>query len=122
MAEVNRLIALIAWTGLWGVTRLPVTDAAHVVFFILLFAAVTSTVMPPVAYLNARFARNDNQRVQRMRFVRQSIWIGTFVVIAGWLQTRRMLTTTLALILMAVLALMETFLITRELPSRSDYG
>jgi hypothetical protein len=115
------LIATLSWLGLWGVTRFPVSDAALVVFFVLLFVAIASTVMPAVAYLNARFGKVESQRIYRARFVRQSIWLGIFVVIVGWLQTRRMLTATLALILMAVLALTEMFLITREVPPRSDY-
>jgi hypothetical protein len=115
------LIATLSWLGLWGVTRFPVSDAALVVFFVLLFVAIASTVMPAVAYLNARFGKLESQRIYRVRFIRQSIWLGIFVVIVGWLQTRRMLTVTLALILMAVLALTEMFLITREVPPRSDY-
>lgn len=110
------LVALLAWTSLWGVVQLPITHASQVVFFAMLFVAITSTVMPPVAYLNARFAQASNPRTQRVRFVRQSIWLGVFVVVAGWLQARRVLTLTLALILIAVLALTETFLITREVP------
>lgn len=114
------LVALLAWASLWGVVQLPITDASQGVFFTLLFIATASTVMPPIAYLNARFAREHKARTHRARFVRQSIWLGIFVVIAGWLQTRRILTLTLALILMAVLALTETFLITREGPLTSD--
>jgi hypothetical protein len=114
------LVALLAWAGLWGVIQLPITDASTAIFFVLLFIAITGTAMPPVAYLNARFGQVDSQRVHRVRFIRQSIWMGTFVVIAGWLQTRRILTVTLALILLAVLALTETFLITREAPPTSD--
>jgi hypothetical protein len=123
---VSVLVALLAWTGLWGVVQLPITTPSQVVFFVLLFVAIASTVMSPVAYLNERFARDISPRDLRARtirarrirarFVRQSIWLALFVVIAGWLQTRRMLTITLALILMAVLALTETFLITREAP------
>ena len=114
------LIALLAWAGLWGVVQLPITGASQVVFFSLLFVAVSSTVMPAAAYLNARFGHSASERIHRVRFVRQSVWLGVFVVIAGWLQTRRILTVTLALILMAVLALTETFLITREGPLTSD--
>ena len=114
------LVALLAWMSLWGVVQLPITNPSQVVFFALLFIATASTVMPPVAYLNARFAQDSNPRTHRSRFVRQSIWLGIFVVIAGWLQTRRILTVTLALILVAVLALTETFLITREGPLTSD--
>lgn len=114
------LVALLAWVSLWGVVQLPITDASLVVFFVLLFIAIASTVMPPVAYLNARFGQSNSQRVHRARFVRQSIWIGAFVVIVGWLQTRRILSVTLALILMAVFGLTETFLITREGPALTD--
>jgi hypothetical protein len=114
------LVALLAWMSLWGVVQLPITHASQGVFFAMLFVATASTVMPPVAYLNARFAHRhmpqSNPRTHRVRFVRQSIWLGVFVVVAGWLQTRRVLTVTLALILIAVLALTETFLITREVP------
>jgi hypothetical protein len=110
------LVAFLSWTGLWGVIQLPITDLAKILFFVLLFVAIASTVMPPIAYLNARFGQCDNQRTHRARFVRQSIWLGAFIVIAAWLQMRRMLTVTLALILMAVFALTETFLITREGP------
>jgi hypothetical protein len=110
------LVALLSWTGLWGVVQLPITDLAQILFFVLLFVAIASTVMPPIAYFNARFGKAENQRTYRSRFVRQSIWLGTFAVIAAWLRTRRMLTVTLALILMAVFALTETFLITREGP------
>jgi hypothetical protein len=114
------LAALLAWAGLWGVVQLPITDASKVIFFVLLFIAITSTAMPPVAYLNARFGQVGRERTHRVRFILQSVWMGTFVVIAGWLQTRRILTVTLALILLAVLALTETFLITREAPPTSD--
>lgn len=114
------LVALLAWASLWGVVQLPITNPSQVVFFALLFVATASTVMPPIAYLNVRFAQESNPRTWQARFVRQSIWLGLFVVIAGWLQTRRILTVTLAMILMAVLALTETFLITREVPPAAD--
>jgi hypothetical protein len=107
-------IGVLSWAGLWGVIQLPITQPTRVIFFFLLFAAVTSTAMPPIAYLNARFGRCRNQRTYQVRYVRQSVWLGSFVVIAGWLQMRRLLTATLALILMAVFVLTETFLLTRE--------
>ena len=106
--------SVLSWAGLWGMIQLPVTQPTRVVFFFLLFAAVTSTTMPPIAYLNARFGRCRDQRTYQIRYIRQSVWLGLFVVIAGWLQMRRLLTTTLALIVMAVFVLTETFLLTRE--------
>ena len=107
-------IGILSWAGLWGVIQLPITQPTRVIFFFLLFVAVTSTVMPPIAYLNARFGRCRKKRTYQTRYIRQSVWLGLFVVIAGWLQMRRLLTATLALILMAVFVLTETFLLSRE--------
>ena len=74
-------------------------------------------MMPVVSYLNARFGKFSNVRTYGERFVRQSIWIGLFLAVTAWLQMQRALNATLALILMAVLVLIETFMITREAPS-----
>jgi hypothetical protein len=111
------LIAIIAWVGLWSVVmQLPVNSTSKVLFFVLLFVSITCTVMPPAAYLNARFGRPRNRRTYRMRFARQSVWCGLFVVLAAWLrmEPRRLLSTTLIVILMAVFILIETFLVMRE--------
>jgi hypothetical protein len=110
------LIAVLSWLGLWGLIQLPVTGPTRTLFFVVLLAGVTSTTMPPVAYLNARFGRCRDQRTFQARFVRQSFWIGLLIVMLGWLQIRRILTTTLAMILTAVFILTETFLLTRERP------
>jgi len=110
-------VALLAWLGLWGVIQLPVTGPTRTLFFALLFCAITSTAMPPVAYLNARFGRCRHWRTFLARFVRQSIWLGLLIVVLGWLQMRRILTMVLAMILIAVFVLTETFLLTREHPS-----
>jgi hypothetical protein len=112
------LVALVAWLALWGLVHLPLTDSSQAIFFALLFVAVTSTVMPPIAYLNIRFGRCPAERTYQARFVRQSIWLGLFCVVTGWLQARRILTTTLAVIVIAVFFLTETFLLTRESPPR----
>ena len=110
------LIAVLSWLGLWGLIQLPVTGPTRTLFFIVLLTGVTSTAMPPIAYLNARFGRCRDQRTFQARFVRQSTWLGLLIVILGWLQMRRILTTTLAMILTAVFFLTETFLLTRERP------
>jgi hypothetical protein len=72
--------------------------------------------MPAVAYLNARFAKVTERAVYRWRFARQSVWIGACAVVMAWLQSKRVLTLLLGLILIAVFVLVETFLITRETP------
>jgi len=108
----------LSWLGLWGVIQLEINSTTKMLFFLLLFAAIVTTMAPAVAYLNARFGKFEGRRSYRARFVRQSICIGLCVVIGAWLQMRRVLNLTLAAILMAVFALIETFLITRENPPR----
>ena len=112
-------LSILSWLALWGLVQLPVTAPTRALFFIVLFGGLTSTSMLPVAYLNARFGRCRDRRTFQARFVRQSIWLGLLIVILAWLQMRRILTTTLALILSAVFILTETFLLTRERPPNS---
>jgi hypothetical protein len=112
------LIAVLSWLAIWGVIQLPVTGPTRALLFVLLFCGITCTVMPPISYLNARFGRCLNQRTFRSRFVRQSIWLGLLATVLAWLQMRRILTTTLAMILTAVFGLIETFWLTREQPPR----
>jgi hypothetical protein len=112
------LVAVLAWAGFVSVIMLPPNELTKPAFFALLFASVGSTLMPAVAYLNARFGRFSSERIYRVRFVRQSILAGAFVVVVAWLQMRRVLSPTLGLILLAVFGLTETFLITRESPPK----
>lgn len=110
------LIALLAWVGWWSIVQLPPNSVTLVLFFVLLFVAVGATLMPAIAYLNARFGRFRAKRVYVVRFVRQTLMVSGFVVIVAWLQLRDVLSPTLALIVMAVFVLTETFLVTRENP------
>ena len=114
------LVAVISWAGWWSVIQLPINDLTRTLFFALLFAAIGSSLMPAIAYLNARFGRFLNERTYHVRFVRQSILTSAFVVVIAWLQMRRVLSSTLALILLAVFVLTETFLITREAPPSTE--
>ncbi len=111
------LAATLSWLALWGIIHVPVSGATKVFFLIALFFAVTSTLMPAIAYLNARFGGAVPARVYRLRFVRQSGQIGLFVTVVAWLQMQRVLDLTITLILIGVFALVETFLITRDTPS-----
>ena len=113
-------VALISWAGWWSVIQLPINDLTKTLFFALLFTSIGSSLMPAVAYLNARFGRFHNQRIYYARFVRESILVGAFVVVIAWLQMRRVLSSTLGLILLAVFVLTETFLITRETPPKES--
>jgi hypothetical protein len=111
------LVALIAWSALWSVIQLPVNVLTKGLFFVSLFVAISATRMPAIAYLNARFGRFQSRRVYQARFARESLFVGAFIAIVAWLQMQRALSPTLALIIMAVFVLTETFLITREVPA-----
>jgi hypothetical protein len=111
------LVALIAWSALWSVIQLPVNNLTKALFFVSFFVAISTTLMPAIAYLNARFGRFQSQRVYQARFTRQSLFSGAFIAIVAWLQMQRALSPTLALIMLAVFVLTETFLITREMPA-----
>jgi len=112
--------SVIAWLALWGVIHLPVSSVSVVFFFCALFVAMTCTFMPAIAYLNARFGTFRGRRAYRWRFVRQSTEIGLFVVVVAWLQMRQVLNLTVALILLIVFILIETFMMTREVPTQKS--
>lgn len=113
------LTAFASWVGLWGLIQLSVNAVTKTLFFALLFLAIAGTMLPPLAYLNARFGKFRSGQAHRARFLRQSVWFGLFVTAVAWLQMQRALSTTLAVILLAVFVLIETFLITREMPKTS---
>jgi hypothetical protein len=111
------LVALLAWSALWSVIQLPINALTKALFFASFFVAIAATLMPAIAYLNARFGRFQSKRVYQARFTRQSLFSGAFIAIVAWLQMQRALSPTLALIMLAVFILTETFLITREMPA-----
>jgi hypothetical protein len=113
-------LSILSWLSMWGLVQLPITAPTRALFFVVLFGGIASTATLPVAYLNARFGRCPDRRTFYARFVRQSIWLGLLIVVLAWLQMRRILTATLALILTAVFVLTETFLLTRERPPEDD--
>ena len=109
-------IALMSWAGLWSIIQSTVNVITKTLFLFLLFSAITSTIMPAAAYLNTRFGTPSSKRIYQMRFIRQSVWGGLFIVGVAWLQMQRVLGVTLGFILLSVFILIETFLITRESP------
>lgn len=105
-------MAVTGWVGLWLLitTTLP-TAFPRWLFFVFLYLAVTGTVLPFVRYLNARFARSGPTSGVVLR---QSIWVGLFVVACAWLQIPRVLNPVIALILALSLVVIEWFLHLRE--------
>ena len=77
------LAALVGWWGLYELTSIVTPDqpGALSFFFALLFLAVTATLIPPMAYLNRRFAPEATSR-DPWRFLRYSGWGG--ICVASW--------------------------------------
>lgn len=109
------LMAVAGWVGLWMLitTMLP-TAFPRWMFFVFLYLAVTGTVLPFVRYLNARFGRAEDGLPAMGVVLRQSIWVGLFVVACAWLQIPRVLNPVIALILALSLIVIEWFLHMRE--------
>ena len=78
---------------------------------------MTGTVLPFVRFLNMRFTGEDSPPPSGGVILRQSIWIGLFVVACAWLQIPRVLNPVIAFFLALSLIVIEVFLHVRE---RSD--
>lgn len=110
------LMALGGWLGLGNLVlgSLPRIGGELWLFFLLLQIAVTGTVLPIVRYLNVRFTPIYADVPPSGVIVRQSVWIGLFVVMCAWLQIPRALSLPLAAFIALIFVVVEVFLRTRE--------
>ncbi len=115
------LMALIGWGGLYLLvtTELPRVGPRWL-FFVLLHLAVTGTVLPLVRFLNVRFTSMERELPPGGVIVRQSIWIGLFVITCTWLQIPRVLSWPIVFFLVLIFVVVEIFLRSRELAD--EYG
>jgi hypothetical protein len=107
----------IGWMGLFLLVRSspPRIGAELWLFFVLLHLAVTGTVLPFVRYANVRLLPTTVDPPAGGIIVRQSVWIGLYVVICAWLQILRSLNAPIAFFLALVFVVIEIFLRTREI-------
>ncbi|MCR4407780.1 MAG: hypothetical protein NUW24_12810 [Anaerolineae bacterium] len=106
------VIAILSWAGLAGLvffTRAPLL--ARIAFFVLLFTALTATLVPLVFYVNNRFVKSGTVSDPR-RSIRQSAWVALFFVVCAWLQMIRALHWIVVALLAGVFILLETFFLT----------
>lgn len=109
------VMALTGWIGLWLlVTSMLPTAGPRWLFFVLLYLAVTGTVLPFVRFLNLRFTRVDGPSPAAGVILRQSMWVGLFVAACAWLQIPRVLNPLIAFFLALSLIVIEFFLYVRE--------
>ncbi|MEP7287942.1 MAG: hypothetical protein ABI947_19495 [Chloroflexota bacterium] len=107
------IMAGVGWVLLYRLVTGPAPLAfPRWLFFILLYIAVTGTVLPLIWYLNQRFSRYSP--VTGGILLRQGMWCGLFAVTAAWLQTLRALSVASAFFLALGLVVIETFLRLRE--------
>lgn len=108
------LLAATGWIGLWVlITSALPTARERWLFFVCLYFATTGTVLPFVRFLNVRFAREDEPPSPGV-ILRQSIFVGLFVVACAWLQIPRVLNPVIAFFLALSLAVIEFFLHMRD--------
>ncbi len=110
------VMILAGWLGLYRIisTTLPRVGPRWA-FFMLLFIAVTGTVLPFVRYLNVRFTPITSELPPGGVLVRQSIWVSLYVVTCAWLQIPRVLNLPIAFFLALAFIVIEVFLRSREI-------
>ena len=109
------LMMVVGWGGLWVLVTTAIPTAfPRWLFFVLLYLAVTGTVLPFVRFLNVRFTREGSIPPSGGVILRQSIWVGLFVAACAWLQIPRVLNPVLAFFLALSLIVIEVFLRLRE--------
>lgn len=112
------VMLIIGWGGLYLlVTNQPPRLAGQLwLFFVLLDIAITGTAIPIVRYLNVRLTPINAPLPPGGIVVRQSVWIGLYIVTCAWLQIPRVLTPVIAILLALVFIAIEVFLRFREIP------
>jgi len=117
------VMVIIGWGGLFQLVShsLPRIGGELWLFFTLLQIAITGTMLPIVRYLNVRFTPFYASVPSSGVIVRQSVWIGLFVVTCAWLQIPRALSMPLAIFIALVFIVVEVFFRTRELASERDF-
>lgn len=106
-------LMIIGWGGLALVVTLTQPNGGtRWLFFFCAVLALSGTFLPVMAYLNQRFPSLPPPT--RGVVLRQALWVGIYVPTIAWLQAGRVLTMTLALLLLGGLGLIEILLRMRE--------
>jgi len=92
----------------------PILAKPQLLFLSLTFVGLSAGTVPVTSYLNQRFAKPGWFERDKIRLARQGGWVGLFGVLMAYLQLIRALNWTIALVLVGVFILIETFFLTRE--------
>lgn len=113
------ILFVIGWGGLYVLvnTEIPRIAGQLWVFFVLFHLGITAITIPIVRYINVRLTPINQPIIPGGIVVRQSVWVGLYMVICAWLQMPRVLTLPVALLLALVFIVIEVFLRNREIAS-----
>jgi hypothetical protein len=121
IAIASLLMMIVGW---WGIYTLVTTQIPRVgqrwLFFVLLHIAVTGTIVPFARYINVRLTPPHRLFPPGGVIVRQSVWVGIFVVTCAWLQIPRVLNAPMLILLALAFVIIEVFLRSRELPNEQQ--
>ncbi|MCC6801577.1 MAG: hypothetical protein IT319_01735 [Anaerolineae bacterium] len=116
IAAVVMMIA--GWGGLYYLVTTQVPRVGQRwLFFLLVQVAVSATTMPFLRYVNVRITPASRMIPPSGVIVRQSVWLGLFVVTCLWLQFPRVLTVPMIFFLALAFIVIEVFLRSREIPN-----
>ncbi|MBN1217628.1 MAG: hypothetical protein JXM69_01770 [Anaerolineae bacterium] len=87
---------------------------SQLLLFALMFLGVGASSVPVTVFLNNRFSKPDWLERDRIRLIRQGVWVGLATVLLAYLQLIRTLSWVVAIVVVGVFALIETFFLTRE--------
>ena len=86
----------------------------QLLLFVFMFLGFGAGSVPVTVFLNNRFSKPDWLERDRIRLLRQGVWVGLTGVLLAYLQLIRALNWVVAIVLVGVFALIETFFLTRE--------
>lgn len=116
IAAVVMMIA--GWGGLYYLVTTQVPRVGQRwLFFLLVQIAIAGTTMPFLRYVNVRITPITRALPPSGVIVRQSVWLGLFVVTCLWLQIPRVLTVPMVFFLALAFIVIEVFLRSREIPN-----
>jgi hypothetical protein len=107
------IMMILGWGGIAAIISYLEPDAGmRWLLFFVVTVALTGTTLPFVAFLNRRFPSLPAPTPSVI--VRQALWVGIYIATLIWLQSGRVFSWELALLLGVGLVLIESLLRLRE--------
>ena len=115
LAVGSLVLAILSWMGfLYFTFRLPPNDSTLPLFFLILFIAVTSSVIPLTTLIDGRRRKASKRRRTLWRPIRRGLWAGFWVTLCAWLQWVQLLNWVIAFLFLIIFAMIEWFIVSRK--------